>query len=45
MAEMSAVLPALARHGDVTVDEPVTEDARFALRIRGGLRGRFTTPT
>ncbi len=42
LAEMSAVLPALARHGDITIDEPATEDARFALRIRGGLTGRFT---
>jgi enediyne biosynthesis protein E7 len=42
LAEMNAVLPALARHGDVTVEEPVTEDARFALRVKGGLKGRFT---
>ncbi len=42
LAEMNAVLPALARHGNVTVEEPVTEDARFALRVKGGLTGRFT---
>jgi cytochrome P450 len=42
LAEMNAVLPALARHGNVTVDEPVTEDARFALRFGNGLTGRFT---
>ena len=41
MAEMSAALPVLARHGNITVDQPVTEDARFALRIAGGLTGRF----
>ena len=42
MAEMSAVLPALARHGNVTVSGDVVEDASFALRVRGGLEGRFT---
>jgi hypothetical protein len=39
---MVAVGPALARHGDVIVDGPITEDPSFALRVRGGLRGRFT---
>jgi cytochrome P450 len=42
MAEMSAVLPALARRGNITIDGVVTEDPSFALRIRGGLNGRFT---
>jgi cytochrome P450 len=42
MAEMSAVVPALARHGNITIDEPITENASFALRIHGGLNGRFT---
>jgi cytochrome P450 len=41
MAEMRAVLPALARRGDVVVDGDPIEDAEFALRVRGGLRGRF----
>jgi cytochrome P450 len=41
MAELNAVLPALARHGNVTLEGPIVEDASFALRIRGGLRGRF----
>jgi cytochrome P450 len=41
MAEISAVLPALARRGDVVVDGPITEDASFSMRVRGGLRGRF----
>jgi cytochrome P450 len=41
LAEMEAVLPALARRGDVTVDGEVVEDASFALRVRGGLRGRL----
>jgi cytochrome P450 len=40
-AEMEAVLPALARRGDVVVDREVVEDASFALRVRGGLRGRL----
>jgi hypothetical protein len=38
---MEAVLPALARRGDVRVDGEVSEDASFALRVRGGLRGRL----
>ena len=42
MAEMVAVLPALARHGDVRIDHEIEEDASFALRVAGGLRGRFT---
>ena len=44
LAEMSAVLPALARHGNIVVEGTVTEDPSFALRIRPGLRGRFTAP-
>ena len=43
MAEMIAVLPALARHGNITIEGTVTEDPSFALRILGGLNGRFTT--
>ena len=42
MAELSAVLPALARRGSFTVDGATTEDASFALRVAGGLTGRFT---
>jgi cytochrome P450 len=42
MAEMTAILPVLARHGDVRVDGKTEEDASFALRVAGGLRGRFT---
>lgn len=44
MAEMIGVLPALARHGDVSVDGSLTPDASFALRVAGGLRGSFATP-
>jgi cytochrome P450 len=44
LAELHAVLPALARHGDVEIEGEVVEDPQFALRIRGGLRGRFRRP-
>jgi enediyne biosynthesis protein E7 len=43
MAELIAVLPALARRGDITIDGTIIEDPSFALRIHGGLKGRFTT--
>jgi cytochrome P450 len=43
MAEMIAALPALARHGNITIEGTVTEDPSFALRTLGGLNGRFTT--
>jgi cytochrome P450 len=45
MAEMLTVLPALARRGDVVVEGPIVPHAIFTLRVRGGLRGRFTEPT
>jgi cytochrome P450 len=41
MAELSAVIPALARHGNIAVDGTITENAGFALRVSGGLNGRF----
>jgi cytochrome P450 len=42
MAEMLAVLPMLARAGDVSSDTAtVQEDASFALRVKGGLRVRL----
>jgi len=44
LAEMYAVLPALARHGDVVVEQQVKENPRFALRVDGGLKGRFVAP-
>jgi len=43
LAELHAVVPALAGHGDVEVSGPVEESADFALRPRDGLRGRFVT--
>lgn len=42
MAEMVAALPMLARRGDIHVDGEIEEDASFALRVAGGLHGRFT---
>jgi cytochrome P450 len=44
LAEMNAVLPALARRGAIEIDGPAGEDASFALRVRGGLSGRFAPP-
>ena len=44
LAELRAVTPALARHGDVVVSSAPDEDASFSLRPAGGLRGRFTAP-
>jgi cytochrome P450 len=44
IAEMVAVLPVLARHCDVRTDVDVVEDAGFALRVAGGLRGRLIEP-
>ena len=41
IAEMRAALPTLARKGDVVIEGPIVEDPKFALRLRGGLRGRF----
>ena len=43
LAELSAAVPALARRGAITIEEPTVEDASFALRVRGGLKGRFTS--
>lgn len=43
-AEMLAVLPALARHGDVQIEGSPVADPTFTLRAKGGLRGRFTVP-
>lgn len=42
MAELAAVLPALARRGTFTIDGATTEDASFALRVHGGFTGRIT---
>ena len=44
LAELHAVVPALARHGDVEIDGETRESPQFALRIQGGLRGRFKSP-
>jgi cytochrome P450 len=42
LAELHAVLPALARHGSIAIEGTVVENPAFALRVEGGLRGRFT---
>ena len=42
MAELNAVLPALARHGDVEIVGTPSENPAFALRVTGGLHGCFT---
>jgi cytochrome P450 len=42
LAEMNAALPRLAQHGHISIEEPVSEDPNFALRITPGLAGRFT---
>jgi cytochrome P450 len=44
LAEMIAVLPALARRGDVVIQGEAAVDAGFAMRVRGGLSGRFVAP-
>ncbi|MGH9029140.1 MAG: cytochrome P450, partial [Acidimicrobiales bacterium] len=44
LAEMLAVLPLLARHGDIRIDGTPVPDPVFTLRVRDGLRGRFTAP-
>ena len=44
LAELHAALPALARHGDVEIQGDVVESPQFALRVQGGLRGRFSRP-
>lgn len=41
LAELEAVIPAIARRGRIFVDGPLVEDARFAIRVRGGLTGRL----
>jgi hypothetical protein len=42
-AEIRAIVPALARHGDITLDRTPAEDASFALRIGGRFTGTFTS--
>jgi cytochrome P450 len=41
ISEMTAVLPALARRGDVHIQGTPAEDPTFSLRVRGGLHGAF----
>jgi cytochrome P450 len=41
LAELEAAVPAIAERGRVIIDGPVAEDLVFAIRVRGGLRGRI----
>ena len=38
---MHSVVSALAHKGDVQIEGDIVEDPSFALRVKGGLRGRF----
>jgi cytochrome P450 len=42
MAEMCAVLPAMARLGDVVLESTPVPDPHFATRAKGGIIARFT---
>lgn len=44
MTEMLAVLPALARRGEVRLERQPIPDPVLTLRAAGGLRGTFTAP-
>jgi cytochrome P450 len=44
MAEMCAVLPAMARLGDVVLESTPTPDPHFAARAKGGVIARFVNP-
>jgi len=44
MAELVALLPLLARRGDIAIDSEPDEDAQFALRPRDDLIVRFEAP-
>ena len=41
LAELDAALPAIANRGRMAIEGDVTEDPLFAIRVRGGLRGRI----
>jgi len=40
LAELEAALPIIAKRGMIEIDGQVKEDLLFAIRVRGGLRGR-----
>ena len=44
MAEMTAVLPAIARLGDIVLDSSPVADPHFATRAKGGVIARFVEP-
>jgi cytochrome P450 len=39
MAEMTALVPRMARRCEVTIRQPIEYDASFSLRVKGGLTG------
>jgi len=41
LAELEVAVPAIAARGRVIIDDHVAEDPLFAIRVRGGLRGRI----
>jgi cytochrome P450 len=41
LAELGAALPAIAQRGRMRIESDVMEDPLFAIRVRGGLRGRI----
>lgn len=43
LAELEAVLPLLARLGQVVIDRIPEPEPTFALRLRDGLRGRLSS--
>ena len=43
-AELSTVIPRLARHADIDITQPIIEDPAFALRIKHGLTGTLRHP-
>jgi cytochrome P450 len=45
MAEMCAVLPAMAQLGDVVLESTPVPDPHFATRAKGGIIARFTNPS
>ncbi len=45
LAELHDAVPALARLGDIELENEPVENPAFALRFTGGLRGRFIKPT
>lgn len=45
LSELVTALPVLASRGDIHIEGQAAEDPHFVLRVRGGLRGRFSKGT